>query len=120
MNQERVTDRGVLTVIAVGLIVIIAGIVAVIYGATRPGAASLPNWAENVLVSIATAALLTLKECLSTLVALSAGKQLTSLGTQLGATAPPPPLGANGKPAPVKIDQPDGEPVPVKPAEPEA
>lgn len=82
---ERITDRAVLLVISGGLIVIILAIIVGIFVTPR----ALPNWAENVLVSIGTAAALKLGDCLSTLIALSTGKSVERLGTQLGNAAPP-------------------------------
>jgi len=124
MNKpEIITDRVVLLSIAIGLVAVIFAIVAVIYNATTPHAGLLPNWAENVLVSIATAALLTLKECLSTLIALSSGKQLTTLGTQLGNAAPPPvPLEPDGTQTPTKVvvTNEKDDPVPTQPQQPAA
>lgn len=81
---ERISDREVLLVIAAGLILIILMIVMGIYISPR----ELPNWAENVLVSIGTAAALKLGDCLSTLVALSSGRSVERLGTQLSMSAP--------------------------------
>lgn len=82
--RERITDRAVLLAISGGLIVILLCIVIGIFLTPR----SLPNWAENVLVSIGTAAALKLGDCLATLVALSSGKSVERLGTQLGNSAP--------------------------------
>lgn len=82
---EKVTDRIVLLVISGGLIVILLAIILGLFVTPR----SLPNWAENVLVSIATASALKLGDCLATLVALSSGKSVERLGTQLASTQPP-------------------------------
>jgi hypothetical protein len=81
---ERITDRMVLLAISIGLIVIILAIVAGIFLSKR----ALPNWAENVLISIGTAAALKLGDCLATLVALSSGKSVERLGQQLGNAMP--------------------------------
>lgn len=77
---ERISDRAVLLLISGGLIVIILAIIIGIFTSPR----ALPNWAENVLVSIGTAAALKLGDCLATLIALSTGKSVERLGTQLG------------------------------------
>jgi hypothetical protein len=72
---------------------------------------ALPNWAENVLVSIATASALKLGDCLATLVALASGRQVERLGNQLAGSSP-----ASAEPQVVTIDQPDSNPVPTKEA----
>ena len=81
---EWVTDRAVLLIISIGLITIILSIVAGIFLTSR----ELPNWAENVLISIGTAAILKLGDCLSTLHALSSGKSNERLANKLGESAP--------------------------------
>lgn len=101
--RERITDRAVLLAISAGLIIIILAIVVGIFLTPR----SLPNWAENVLVSIGTAAALKLGDCLATLVALSSGKAVERLGTQLGNAVPA------GEPMPVRVDNPPTDPVPT-------
>lgn len=89
--REYVSDRVVLLVISVGLITILMAIIAGIFGwfESRTNI-PLPNWAENVLVSIGTAAALKLGDCLAALIALSSGKSVERLGTQLGQSAPVP------------------------------
>jgi hypothetical protein len=74
LSREWIGDRLVLLIIAGGLIAILLSIVWGLFLNTR----SLPNWAENVLVSIATATALKLGDSLSTLVALASGKQLAA------------------------------------------
>lgn len=74
----------VLLVISGGLITVLLSIILGLFLTPR----ALPNWAENVLVSIATASALKLGDCLSTLVALASGRQVGELGTQLAQTAP--------------------------------
>lgn len=96
-SRERVSDKAVLLVIATGLIAILILIVSGLFWAS--GAKDLPNWAENVLVAISTAVALKLGDALSTLVALSTGRHVERLGTQLAATMPaeiaaPPPQDA--------------------------
>lgn len=83
-SPDKLTDRMVLMCISTGLILIIGGIILGIFTSPR----SLPNWAENVLVSIGTAAILKLGDCLSALVQLSSGRSVERLGNQLAATAP--------------------------------
>lgn len=82
--DERLSDRIVLLVISGGLIAIIMMIVLGLFLTPR----ALPNWAENVLVSVATACALKLGDCLATLQALSSGRQVERLGTQLASSAP--------------------------------
>ena len=84
-THERITDRAVLLVISGGLITILLSIILGLFITPR----ALPNWAENVLVSIATASALKLGDCLATLVALSSGRSVEKLGTQLAAAGPP-------------------------------
>lgn len=100
---DKLTDRIVLLVISAGLIVILLSIIIGLFLTPR----SLPNWAENVLVSIATACALKLGDCLSTLVALATGRQVGEMGTKLAGSVP-----ADG--AKVQIDQPPDSPVPVE------
>jgi hypothetical protein len=97
-------ERGVLLVVALGLITILLAIILGLFTTPRV----LPNWAENVLVSIATAAGLKLGDVLSTLVALSSGRSTERLGTLLG-NAPPA--------GPIKAEVTNGEdkPIPVEP-----
>lgn len=77
----------VLTVIAGGLITITSAIVIGLFVTSRPGF-SLPNWAENVLVTIATASALKLGDCIAALIALATGRQIENFGNSL-ANAPP-------------------------------
>lgn len=81
----REKELNVLLVISLGLVAILLGIILGIYLTPR----ALPNWAENVLVSIGTAGALKLGDCLSTLVALSSGRQ-QSRATELVAQSAPP------------------------------
>jgi hypothetical protein len=83
-QAERNADRWVLAAISVGLIVILLSIVWGLFLNPR----TLPNWAENVLVSIATACALKLGDCLATLVALASGRQVERLGNQLAGSTP--------------------------------
>ena len=82
--REYVSDKVVLLVISTGLIAILLSI---IIGLLR-SKTELPNWAENVFVSIATASALKLGDCLATLVALSTGRQTERLSTKLAESAP--------------------------------
>lgn len=94
---ELISDRAVLVVISGGLIAILVTIVVGIFLTPR----NLPNWAENVFVSIATASALKLGDCLSTLVALANGRQVGELGTKLAESAPIEDASAlNGAPRP--------------------
>jgi hypothetical protein len=104
---EKLTDKMVLLGISGGLIVIIGGIILGIFTTPR----ALPNWAENVLVSIGTAGILKLGDCLNALVQLSTGKSVERLGNQLAATAP-----VTDAPQPVVVTNEPDKPVPVEPA----
>lgn len=83
-REPWITDRLVLIIISGGLIGILLAIIIGIFLTPR----SLPNWAENVFVSIATASALKLGDCLSTLVALAGGRQLGAISDKLAASAP--------------------------------
>lgn len=78
----------VLSLIGGGLIVILLSIVAGLFLATQNTA--LPNWAENVLVSIATACALKLGDALAALVTLATGRQVEKLGDKLASSSPAP------------------------------
>jgi len=103
---EKLTDKMVLLGISGGLIVIIGGIILGIFTTPR----SLPNWAENVLVSIGTAGILKLGDCLNALVQLSTGKSVERLGNQLAAAAPTP----TDTPQPVKVMNSPDAAIPVE------
>lgn len=106
-QADRDSDRMVLLVVSGGLIVILLSIIIGLFVTPR----ALPNWAENVLVSIATASALKLGDCLSTLVALSTGRQTERLSTQLASSAPPGPVEAT-------IVNPPDHPIPVEETKP--
>lgn len=107
---ERNADRWVLGLISGGLILILLGILLGLFLTPR----ALPNWAENVLVSIATASALKLGDCLATLVALASGRQVERMGTQLAASAP---LGAKAdEPVDVNVINPPDDPAIVQEA----
>jgi hypothetical protein len=106
--HEKLTDKMVLLGISSGLILIIGGIIVGIFTTPR----SLPNWAENVLVSIGTAGILKLGDCLNALVQLSTGRSVERLGNQLAAAAPV----AGDAPQPVTVVNAPDAPVPVEPA----
>jgi hypothetical protein len=82
----------VLGLISIGLVSIILAIVLGLFIDNN----GLPNWAENVLVSVATATALKLGDCISALVALANGRVIETQGTQLAGSAPMAPA----KPAP--------------------
>lgn len=100
---DRLTDKVVLLAISAGLILIIGGIILGIFTTPR----SLPNWAENVLVSIGTAGILKLGDCLNALVQLSTGKSVERLGNQLAQAAPTP----SDAPQSVTVVNPPSDPV---------
>lgn len=101
---DRREDLHVLMLISLGLIMILLAIIVGIFVTPR----ALPNWAENVLVSIGTAAALKLGDCLATLVALASGRSVERLGNQLASATPPGPIKAT-------IVNRSDEPVPVEP-----
>lgn len=102
---DKLTDKMVLLAISGGLILIIGGIILGIFTTPR----ALPNWAENVLVSIGTAGILKLGDCLNALVQLSTGKSVERLGNQLAATAP----ASTDVPQPVTVMNDSATPVPT-------
>jgi dolichol kinase len=83
--SDRNADRWVLGLISFGLLAILLSIVWGLFLNPR----TLPNWAENVLVSIATACALKLGDCLATLIALASGRQVERLGQSLAAAPSP-------------------------------
>jgi hypothetical protein len=83
-RAEWVSDRVVLLVISLGLVAILLTIIVGLLLTPK----ALPNWAENVFVSVATASALKLGDCIAALVALSGGKTVERLGQSL-ANAPP-------------------------------
>ena len=113
-HHERPTDKAVLMFISGGLILVLIGIIVGIFTSPR----ALPNWAENVLVSIGTAAVLKLGDCLGTLVQLASGKSVDRLSGQLAASAPADTLGgASGQPTPVTVTNTPDQAVPVESAQ---
>lgn len=78
----------VLSLVGGGLVVILLSIIGGLF--FSPRAQVLPNWAENVLVSIATAAALKVGDVLAALVALDSGRQVETLGQQLAISQPQP------------------------------
>ena len=67
----KIADRAILLAISVGLLAVLLTIIIGIFLSPR----DLPNWAENVMVSIGTAAGMKLGDCLATLLAMSAGRK---------------------------------------------
>lgn len=96
MRDPRPTNRDeliVLSLIGGGLLAVLFSIIAGLFGWFESRAsAPLPNWAENVLVSIATASALKLGDVLAVLAALAAGrqagKQTETLGKALAGSVP--------------------------------
>jgi hypothetical protein len=84
MNPDRRNEFIVLLVISLGLIVIILAIVGGLFLTPR----ALPNWAENVLVGIASVCGLRLGDCLNALIQLASGRQVARLGEHLASVAP--------------------------------
>ena len=83
-ESTRAREFRVLFLIAGGLIVILLAIILGLFLTPR----AMPNWAENVLVSIASISGLKLGDCLSTLAQLASGRQVAQLGEKLAASAP--------------------------------
>lgn len=82
-------ELAVLSLIGAGLIVIIVLIICGIFGWFESKAtAPLPNWAENVLVAIGTAAILKLGDVLAALVTLATGRQVETMGQRLADSTP--------------------------------
>lgn len=103
-TRDWVTDKAVLLFISMGLVTILLAIIIGLFLTPR----ALPNWAENVFVSIATATALKLGDCVNAIVALSGGRTVERLGTQLASSAP-----STGETQSVVIDQPADQPIPT-------
>lgn len=79
----------VLSLIGSGLILIVVLIVVGLFGWLESKVMQpLPNWAENVLVAIATACTLKLGDVLAALVTLATGRQVETFGQQLAQSSP--------------------------------
>lgn len=102
---DRLTDKHVLLAIAMGLVVILLAIILGLFLTPR----ALPNWAENVFVSIATASALKLGDCVNAIVALSSGRSVERLGTQLANTTP-----VTESPIQAEITNDTGNPIPTE------
>jgi ABC-type uncharacterized transport system permease subunit len=111
MKNDWLPDRAVLFTVGAGLIAVLLALVIGIFNVKPVGAgqAGIPNWAENVLVAVATGALLKIGDVISAVVTLSSNRQVERLGNQLGQSAP-----ASDSPQSVTIDQPANKPVPVE------
>lgn len=103
--KDWLPDRAVLFLVGFGLLAVLLAIVIGIFNvdAVPEGQVGIPNWAENVLVAVATGALLKVGDVISAVVALSSNKQVERLGTQLSNSAPvvpaePGPSGNAGDP----------------------
>lgn len=83
-ENTRTREFAILRLIAGGLIAILLAIILGLFITPR----AMPNWAENVLVGIASVAGLKLGDCLSALVQLASGRQVAQLGEKLAASAP--------------------------------
>lgn len=73
-RNTHMADLLVLSMIGGGLVAILLAIIAGLF--LSSGSTALPNWAENVLVSVASMAGLKLGDVLSALVALAAGRKI--------------------------------------------
>lgn len=107
--HERPSDKAVLMFISGGLIAVLLAIIAGLFLSHRV----LPNWAENVLVSMGTAGALKLGDCIAALVQLASGKSVDRLSTKLADSTPASPL-PGGEPMAVRVDNAPSDPVPVK------
>lgn len=89
-NNHR-NELIVLSLIGGGLILILILIICGLFGwfpSRSPNA--MPNWAENVLVALASMAGLKLGDVLAALVQLATGRHVTNLGEQLAHSTPNP------------------------------
>lgn len=88
--KDWLPDRAVLLVIVLGLVGIMMAIVIGIFNAPvgKEGQSLVPNWAENVLVALATGSLLKLGDAIGALVTLAGGKTTERLGQQLAGSTP--------------------------------
>lgn len=97
-------DRFVLMLIGGGIVAIVLAVIITMAVAT------LPDWAESVFSAIVGGSLVKLADVLSALVTMSTSRQnvrqTERLTNQLTA--------APTEPAPVRIEQPEGAPVPVQ------
>ena len=111
VNRDWLPDRAVLFTVAFGLIAVLLALVIGIFNVEPVGAGQegIPNWAENVLVAVATGALLKIGDVISAVVTLSSNRQVERLGNQLGQSTP-----LADAPLPVTVDQPANDPIPVE------
>ena len=111
MNRDWLPDRAVLFTVGAGLSAVLLALVVGIFNVqpVAAGQEAIPNWAENVLVAVATGALLKIGDVISAIVALASNRQVERLGTQLGQSVPP-----SDTPQPVTITNPPSDPVPVE------
>ncbi len=87
-NNHR-NELIVLSLIGGGLIAIVILIVCGLFGWFESKVQqALPNWAENVLVAISTAATLKLGDVLAALVTLATGRQTETFGQALASSTP--------------------------------
>lgn len=92
---QRRDELIVLGIISIGLVVIILAIVLGLFLDNN----GLPNWAENVLVSVATAAALKLGDCIAALTNLANGRVIEHQSNQLGSSSPSMPAPESAKEA---------------------
>lgn len=78
-------EMTLLGIIAVGIILIL---LVVVSGLFISGGKSLPNWAENVLISISTALALKIGDLVAAVIALASGRQIENFGTKLASSSP--------------------------------
>lgn len=88
-RTEHRNELLVLSLIAFGLLLVLILIISGLFGWFESRAQqALPNWAENVLVSIASVAGLKLGDTLNALVTLATGRQVETFGQQLATSTP--------------------------------
>lgn len=91
LGIQHVGDLIVLSLIGGGMILVIILIVVGLFGwFESKTTAPLPNWAENVLVSLVSVLGLKLGDVLNALITLATGRQVETMSRQLGESAPLP------------------------------
>lgn len=90
MKKDWLPDRAILFTVGAGLIAVLLALVIGIFNVdpVADGQQGIPNWAENVLVAVATGALLKIGDVISAVVALASNRQVERLGVQLASSTP--------------------------------
>lgn len=97
--KDWLPDRAVLFLVAFGLLAVLFAIVVGIFNVqpVADGTQAIPNWAENVLVAVATGALLKVGDVIAAIVALASNRQVERLGNKLGDSSPNAPAPQDAK-----------------------